>query len=109
MAEPNLHPNLSEPYDAADPEQVRKRDREAKRREKATREVLATLLQTPAGRNWIWDLMTKTHIFQTSFSSDAMTTAFREGERNIGLMIVAQINSFHPDALVQVMREKGDA
>lgn len=108
MASADLHPDLSSPYDANDPKQVKRRDIEAKRREKNSREVLATLLATPAGRNWMWELMAATHIFETSFAPDAMNMAFREGERNIGLRLVSQITSTIPDAMVQMMKERGN-
>lgn len=110
MAGESSHFNLDEPFDASDPVQVKKRDAAAHRREKDNREVLATLLSSPQGRNWMWDLMTLGHVFETTFvPGDALSMAFREGERNIGLRLIAMVTTAAPDALIQMMRDKGNA
>lgn len=99
-----------EAFDASDPKEVKKRELAAQIRERDDRKVLIDLLSTPKGRNWVWSkLLTPCHVFGTSFEpGDALTMAFREGERNIGLALVAQITAAAPDAMIKMMQEKGN-
>lgn len=103
----NLHPDAPELYDAGDDEQVKKRGLSAKRREKESREVLAALLDTPAGRNWMWQLLSDANIFSANPPSDALTMAFNEGARNLGLRLLASITATVPDAMIQMMKHGG--
>jgi len=106
---PDMHPQARESFDASDAKQVREREQRAIRREKESREVVATLLSTPAGRNWMWQLLEAAHCFELSFSPDSQSvTAFREGERNIGLSLIAQITRTAPESFIQMMRENGN-
>ncbi|MDE2021163.1 MAG: hypothetical protein KGJ13_12580 [Patescibacteria group bacterium] len=99
-----------QPYDASDPTQVNNRRRSESRRRAAQKQVLPNLLSTPAGRNWMWDKLEACRVFQTSFDlGDPHATTFNEGQRNIGLMLLADIGAQCPDALVLMMREKGKA
>lgn len=109
MIEGNVHPNPSAPYDANDPEAVKRKEIEALRREKESREVLLTLLQTRPGRSWMFSLLQDCHVYQTSFSAEPMTMAFREGERNVGLRLISMIHSVSPEALTMMMSERGQA
>jgi hypothetical protein len=51
----------------------------------------AATFGTPNGRRVLWDLLSKCHVFQPSFKpgQSPEMTAFREGERNIGLQVMA--------------------
>lgn len=108
MIEGNVHPNPSQPYDASSPADVEKRKVEALRREKESREVVVNLLQTRAGRAWMFSILEVGHIYQTSFGPDALTTAFREGERNLALKLLAQITAASPDGLIAMMTENAN-
>ena len=46
------------------------------------------------------------HIFATTFAPNANQTAFIEGARNIGLMLLNDIMKHCPDAYVLMMRER---
>ena len=59
MAEPTLNLVQTGAYDASDEEQVRQRERSKSRRDKETREVLAQLLATRPGRNWMFSHLGK--------------------------------------------------
>lgn len=109
MAEADLYPREIEAFDASNPSQVKKQQREANRREKERREVVAAILATPAGRNWMWELLSSTHIYESSYvGGDAMAMAFREGERNIGLQVLDLITRTAPDAFIQMTKERGN-
>jgi hypothetical protein len=98
----------AEPFDASDEAQVNRRKRDAGRRKKEAGDVLVNLLAKPAGRAWLWGLMAATHMFETSFvQNDPTASAFREGERNIGLRILGEVMRIAPDSFVLMMKENG--
>ena len=101
------HPEPEQPYDSSDPEQVDRREREAAVREKARLDVIAGVMGTPDGRAWIWSELVAAHIFHPSFvpGDDALTAAYREGERNRGLRLFALVLRAAPDGYVQMQRE----
>lgn len=74
-----------------------------------TKRVIAELMEQPHGRNFIWDLLEQTHMLSTSFSDDAMTMAFREGERNFGLRLWSAVQDANPAKLITMLAEKGQA
>lgn len=50
------------------------------------------LFATPSGKIVFHDLLKQTHLLKTSFAAgNSDVTAFKEGERNIGLKILANI------------------
>lgn len=95
-----------EAFDASDKDQVDKRKRSAGRRAAAHKRVVADLLATPDGRNWVWALLEESHIFQPSFvPGDPHATAYRDGERNGGLRLMAQIP---PESMMLLLKEQGN-
>lgn len=48
-------------------------------------------------RAFIWDLLAQTHVFETSFDPCPHVTAFREGERNVGLAVLDRVNRLCPE------------
>ena len=61
-----------------------------------------------AGRSVVWGILQRAGVFTTSFSTDALVMAFKEGQRNEGLRILAQIHALCPD-LYQVMVTENQA
>jgi hypothetical protein len=110
MSEPNLHPELSVPYDASDPEQVKKRDLASKRREKQHREALLALLQSAAGRSWVYTLLESCNMFSTTFvRGESDSSAYNEGRRSVAIQIWASLEVISPDLLLQMRKEAGRA
>lgn len=92
-------------YDSSDPDQVQNARRKAGRLAKARREALVSLLSTKAGRGWVWGMLTFCRVFATSFDRDPHATAFNEGQRNVGLKLLADINNADPGAYVLMATE----
>jgi hypothetical protein len=92
-------------YDANDPLQVGKAEEDAQRSRARLQEDLAEVLATEGGRRLVWHLLESAHCFHSSFAADAMLTAFREGERNLGLMLLAEAFAAAPDRLAEMVRE----
>lgn len=78
-------------FNASDPVQVAGKRRAAGRKKKADEDVVYTLMSTQAGRAWIYSLLSDCHCFSTSFTGEALSSAFREGERNVGNRLTAML------------------
>lgn len=105
-------PAPDEPFDAGEARHVKKRKRRATVREDERLAFVAAAMGTPQGRAYFWGLLGACHVFASSWSPDASTTAFREGERNIGLSILAGIQAVSAEQyliMVKEAKEDGDA
>jgi hypothetical protein len=95
-----------EPFNASDPEQVKKQKLKAEIRDDKRRAVLQGLLAFQDGRDWIWGLLEATNVFALSFvQGDPYATAFREGERNRGLALLHEIVRTDPESFTLMMQE----
>ena len=92
-------------YNAGDAQQVATAQGRAKTREIRKRSGLRKLMSDPEGRMWMWDLLAECGVFHSSFSSDALTMAFSEGRRDIGLRRVAEINRLGPELYSKLVGE----
>ena len=92
---------------ASDPKQVRVAgEKETRRRERELDDVF-DVCQTPGGRRFYHRIMEQCGIFRTSYfpGNPSEHTAFNEGKRNIGLMLMADIDEACPKALDQMRKE----
>ena len=55
----------------------------------------------------MWWLLERCGVFRSSFTGDA-ATFFNEGIRNVGLMVIADINALCPDQFATMMTEAKD-
>lgn len=93
---------------AADEAQVKEAENKAKRGRERELDDLRTILLLPGGRRFVWRYLEECGVFKTSFTGSS-ETFFREGQRNIGLKLIADVTESDPNALVQMMKEsKGD-
>ena len=93
---------------AADRKSIRRKEKAARLADVQRREVIANVMSTSFGRQWIWDLLASCHIFATTFTTDPQQTAFQEGQRNVGLSLLADIMAYCPDQYIQAMRESNE-
>jgi hypothetical protein len=93
------------PYDAGDPAAVKARARTAKQRESSKRSVIRQIMSSSEGRAWIHEVLSMSHVYSSSFSTNALTMAYSEGERNIGLRITADIVSASPERYLEMLKE----
>jgi hypothetical protein len=68
-------------------------------------EVIKALLEHERGREWIYDILVRCHIFTTPFAADPYLTAFNAGEQNIGNVVLADLVACEPDKYVLMCRE----
>jgi hypothetical protein len=79
-----------------------------KRKRRHAREIndLRKIISIPEGRRYIWKLWGLTGVFRASYTpKDANLTAFKEGQRDIGLALLQDINEASPTALGQMRAE----
>jgi hypothetical protein len=65
------------------------------------------LIADPRGRRIVRGLLERAGVFRSSFTNDALATAFREGERNAGLGLIALVMRHTPERLADVLIDKG--
>ena len=92
-------------YNAGDAQQVAKAKSRQKTRSLQKKAAFRKFMSDPEGRMWMWDLLTLCGIFHSSFSMDALRTAFNEGRRDIGLRLLADINQLSPDLYMRMVGE----
>lgn len=86
-------------------------DRKARlgRRQKRVDDGLRLLLESQSGRLWLWDLLESCHCFASPFQpGQPDSSAFRCGEQNVGLRLIAQITRVQPDAFILMMKENSN-
>lgn len=65
----------------------------------------AWLLSTPRGRKMVADVLGWTGVFRTSFSTNGSEMSFREGQRNVGLRLLATIQRCAPESVAELIKE----
>ncbi|CAB4124532.1 hypothetical protein UFOVP65_11 [uncultured Caudovirales phage] len=65
------------------------------------------LMGSKRGRRIVWRLLERTGVYRSSFTGNS-ETFFREGQRNVGLMLMAQINEHAPDQYALMLKEQTD-
>jgi hypothetical protein len=96
---------MSEQYNAGERQHVRQAARAARVADRQQREFVTNLMSNIAGRAWLFSLLEACHVFATSHTANALNTAFAEGERNIGLLILNDVMAACPDQYVVMMKE----
>jgi hypothetical protein len=63
--------------------------------------------KTPEGRRFVRRVLGECGVYQSSFTGDAQTTAYREGMRSIGLWLVSLFDNC-PETYIQLLTEKSN-
>lgn len=91
-------------YNAADENQVEERKRKELKGRELELEDMRKLLSMPEGRRLIWRYLDRCGVFRTSFDGSSRTY-FMEGMRNVGLMLLTDLNEADPHAYVLMLQE----
>lgn len=92
-------------YDTSDQEQVQKAKKRTARTRADRLEFVRAAMLHEQGRAWFYDLLVKCKVISTPFTDDPYRTAFKCGEQNIGLMILADLQDAAPDNYLQMVKE----
>ena len=96
---------MSDAYNATERSDIKVAQAAVKLADRQDDEVLLSIMRGTAGRAWMFRLLAACHIHQTTFSGDALLGAFKEGERNIGLLLETNLLRVCPDSYISMMRE----
>ena len=101
MAEPpllSIEPNAGD-YDYVDPDKDRQRGAEESLRRERLREVESAILSTPAGREWLWGILSGLHVFEQriAMSTSEYENGFWAGEREGGLRLLRRFTKVSPE------------
>lgn len=99
-----------QPYDPTDIGGLERAQKEAKAREQTRTDTEVSDLKWlmnggPRGRRHIWGLLAQSGVFRSSFNTNAMTMAFQEGQRNIGLRLLSMIHEHCPESYTVMVEE----
>ena len=83
-------------YDAGDRAHVSERQKKRRLRAEHADADLLWLMNQREGRRFVWRLLQSCHLYETSFTGTS-ATFFREGERNVGLQVLADITRLCPE------------
>jgi len=97
------------PFDTATQQATADYD-EAVQRLRREQEVndFRTLMGLKEGRRFVRRLLETTGVTRTSFSTDALLMAFKEGNRNLGIMLMDEIAQTCPKRYGQMQKEFED-
>ena len=108
MAEPQPRaPTKTEPklpYNASDPEQIRAKEKTSAVTKARRIAGLKLLMESPDGRVWMRDLLEFCGVYRLSFTGNS-ETFFREGTRNVGLKIHADLVAHFPESYITMLKE----
>lgn len=83
-------------------------NQEQQRRKEIEASDLQWIMDSPKGRRFIWRLLWLSEIYNSSFNSDALYMAFREGVKAIGITIMKDIHSACFNQYLLMMEENKD-
>lgn len=66
---------------------------------------LLWLMSDKRGRRVMWRLLQRSGIYRTSFTGEALSMAFKEGERNQGLRLMDQVMQHCPERFSVMQKE----
>jgi hypothetical protein len=90
--------------------QERKQAEDAKRETRAAKqeiEDLKWLMADKRGRRFVLRLLERSGVWRISFDTNALVMAFREGNRNEGVTLVAKLAAHCPDRYADMLKEQG--
>lgn len=97
-------PEKKERGDLDDPKKVGRKGVLDRLQARQEQEDVAFVLQSIQGRRFYWRLMKRCGIFESSFTGNN-TTFFNEGQRNIGLMLLSDLNEISPESYLKMIEE----
>jgi hypothetical protein len=89
----------------SDEEQVKKAEKKEAFKSHQSLDDIRFLLSSAQGRRVFKKYLEVCGVFRTSFSENVNQTLFLEGQRNVGLMLLNDINSADPMAYVKMINE----
>lgn len=103
---------MSNNYDPTDlrGQQEEKREADAAKRLAREQEIadLKWLMSSKRGRRIMWRLLEMSGPFRATFSTNSMTMAFNEGNRNLGNRLLNEVMTLCPEMFPVMLKEQKD-
>jgi hypothetical protein len=96
---------MAQSFNSSDRKAIRAAEKAAALRSIQDAEAITAIMSTIPGRAWMWRKLGEAHIFVNNFSGDPIRDAFSAGERNAGLILLADIMLHCPDQYLQMTKE----
>ena len=94
-----------DPFDLKGQEKAQEESRAfANIKEKDEADDLKWVMSSKRGRRFVWKVLDRAGVYRSSFTGNS-ATFFNEGQRNIGLMLLADIHSACPDQYLAMIKE----
>lgn len=98
------------PYQANDPEQVKRRQSKADLKAKRERDDLTRLLELPEFRRYLWRHMNETcGMLQEAFSTNGSVHSFNSGKQSIARALFAEVDGADPLVIPRMMTEHAES
>jgi hypothetical protein len=88
---------MTQPYDPSSSHDVDRRTLRLRLVRRHSDAAFGRMMDGRDFRAFVWGLLAQTHVFETSFDPCPHVTAFREGERNVGLAVLDRVNRLCPE------------
>jgi hypothetical protein len=96
-------------FDPNEQKQVQDRARKAKDRLRDSDQAIKAFMSHESGRAWVWGHLSACGLYRTSArAGDAHMTYFCEGERNVGLRLLTQLQRACPELYATMTQENAD-
>lgn len=96
-------------YDAGNPLSVKEKEKRAKVIAERRLNGLKQIMQSPDGRAWLWDFLSKCGLFAVNFSGHANRDAFDNGMRNAGMPVFADVQRHCMNEYLLMVKENQGA
>jgi hypothetical protein len=98
----------TDPLDDFLQEEARETEANAKAAQELRWEIedLAWLMKSKRGRRVMWRLLSNAGVYRQSFTGDALSTAFNEGQRKTGLRLLTLLLAHCGDAYGSMVQER---
>lgn len=90
---------------AASHEQVERAGRKHRDRQRRRFDVYVAVLNTPEGRELIWDLLSRTKMFETPFHASGSSVYYNIGRSDFGRELLGYLTTEHQEAYLLMEAE----
>lgn len=96
----------TDPFDVHAPDRRRAQEAKQARQDRDLEEDdIRWLLSSRKGRRIVWRLLDQAGVFRSTFNTNSMQMAFAEGNRNLGLRLLAIVQSVAPELFPTMTKE----
>jgi len=92
-------------YDASNRKDVRKAEKAARLAARDDADAIKKIMSDSFGRAWMWRKLEAARIFDDPFTGDPLVEAYNKGNRNFGMILLADIMKHCPEQYLLMTRE----